>query len=178
MKTKLNHILLTLATVAVLALTGCASEQVTTDSAGLSQTNYAPNQAAMQVSATAKSLAPVVAATVPPPYGALAGLALGLLGLVGGGVAKAVADAKNKKTTSTLTAVTAGIESALPSIQEALTTTATSGVVSSGDAANLAKANAILSAVKDSIHSATVASGTAQTLDQSLAQSGIGPTAR
>lgn len=172
-----------LITVSSLAfiLVGCAGQQVSTNpTTGVTTTNYVPNVAATQLAASAQTAAPVIGAAVPQPYGAMAGLAVGLLGLLVGGIASAVAVKKNAQANlhqSTLQSVVTGIESAVPAVQQALTVTAQSGVVAPATVNSLNTANAVLSAVKGSIQSATVASGTATNLNTVLASAGVGPTA-
>lgn len=160
---------------------GCAGQTTTTNpTTGVVTTNYTPNATAVQLANGAQVTAPVIGATVPQPYGGMVALGIGLLGLLTTGIASSIAAAKNAQANlhqSTLQAVVTGIESAVPSVQQALTTTVQSGVVNTSTTTALNQANAVLSAVKGSIQSATQTSGTASNLNSVLAKTGIGPTA-
>lgn len=143
-------------------------------------TNYIGNTTVTQLASTATSLAPVITSVVPQPYGATAGLILGLLGVLGTVAASSVAAYQNalkNQHKSTLQSVLIGVENALPGVQQALSDTAASGVVPANTAQSLNAANAVLSAVKSSITSTTNATGTAQNLNTQLAAVGAGPTA-
>lgn len=189
MKTFLKYgysLLAILAITGIVAFsTGCAGEQVTattnpTTGVVTLVTNYVPNTAATQVGVVAQTTAPIIGATVPQPYGGAAALGVGLLGLLATSIASGIAAYKNAQANlhqSTLQAVVTGIESSIPDIQTALTTTATSGVVSTDTTKAINTANSVLSAVKGSITSATIANGTAINLNKTLATAGVGPTA-
>jgi hypothetical protein len=143
-------------------------------------TNYVGNTTVTQLASTATALAPVIGATVPQPYGAAAGLVVGLLGILGTVAAGSVAAYQNalkNQHKSTLQSVLIGVENALPGVQKALSDTAASGVVPANTAQSLNTASAVLSAVKSSITSTTNATGTANNLNTQLAAVGAGPTA-
>jgi hypothetical protein len=142
-------------------------------------TNYAPNPTLMQISSSAGAIGPVVTASVPG-YGAMAGLAIGLIGLLAGGIGTGVAVYKNgvaNQHLSTLQAVISGVENALPSIQQAISTTTASGVLPANIQAYALQAQQALGAVKGSITQATNATGTAPNLNAVSATVGAGPLA-
>jgi hypothetical protein len=142
-------------------------------------TNYAPNPTLMQISSSAGAIAPVVTTSVPG-YGAMAGLIIGLIGIVAGGVGSGIAVYKNgvaNKNQSTLQAVISGVENAFPAIQQALTTTTASGVLPANLQSAALQAQAALGAVKGSITQATNANGTAPNLTTVAATVGAGPLA-
>lgn len=143
-------------------------------------TNYTANGVLTQIAASAPAIGATVTTAVPV-YGGMAGLAIGLIGLLCGGIGGGIAVYKNgvaNQHMSTLQAVISGVENALPSVQQALSTTVASGVIPPGQVANaLAQANAALGAVKGSITSATNATGTAQNLTTVAATVGAGPLA-
>ena len=142
-------------------------------------TNYSANATLMQISTSAGAIAPVVTSSVPV-YGGMAGLAIGLIGLLCAGIGGGVAVYKNgvaNQHMSTLQAVISGVENALPSIQQAISTTTASGVLPANLQAMAAQASAALGAVKGSITAATNATGTAQNLTTIAATVGAGPLA-
>lgn len=143
-------------------------------------TNFVANSTVTSLASTAQSVAPIIQATVPAPYGSIVGYGLGLLGLIGTTIAGGVAASKNAQANlhqSTLQAVVTGIENALPGVQQALATPLPAGAAPASVQTSLTQSNAVLSAVKASITSTTVASGTATNLNTTLAKVGIGPTA-
>lgn len=165
---------------ALLVIAGCATKTVSTNpTTGVTSTNYQANVAAIQVASAATQAAPVIAAALPQPIGSMVGAFLGVLGLLVGGGASAIAVAQNAKANlhqSTLQAVITGVENAIPSIQGAIGTVTTAGIAPSANP-SLATANAVLGAVKQSISAATTANGTQANLNNQLASAGIGPTA-
>lgn len=163
---------------------GCAGQTISTvqnpDGTASTVTNYTPNATATQLGNGAQTAALIIGAAVPSPFGGAAALGIGLLGLITTTVAGAIAAGKKAQANlhqNTLQAVITGVENALPGIQQALTTTAASGVASANVNTSLNTANSVLSAVKASITSATFATGTHTNLNNNLAQAGVGPTA-
>jgi len=143
-------------------------------------TNYVANTTVTSLASTSQALTPVITAVVPQPFGDIAGWLVGLAGLLGTTIAGGIASYKNSQANlhqSTLTAVVTGVENALPGIQQALTTQLPAGVASAQVQTSLNQAAAVLGAVKQSITSATAASGTHANLNATLASAGIGPTA-
>ena len=142
-------------------------------------TNYAPNPYLMQIASAAPPIATVVTASVPG-YGGMAGLAIGLIGILCGGIGGGIAVYKNgvaNKHQSTLQAVISGVENAFPAIQQAISTTTASGVLPANLQSLAAQAQAALGAVKGSITQATNANGTAPNLTTVAATVGAGPLA-
>ena len=167
MKTR-NKIAIILTAVTASILIGCAVPTVTTNSAGQQVTNYVANPVTTQNGQTVPALAPLA----PAPYGAIIGAVGSLIGLSGAGIATYKNSQANLHQ-STLQAVAAGIETALPGVQTAITAAAPSIGTSAATTAQT-----VLSAVKASIASATVANGTANNLNTQLTQMGVGPSAK
>lgn len=164
---------------AAAIIVGCAMPVITKTPDGAMHTNYVANTTATQLATQVQAAAPVIGAVVPQPYGAMTALALTLAGLLGTTTAGGIAVYQNKRKNehlSTIQAIGAAIEGAVPSIQEALTVTTSSGIVSnSNDILN--QANTALTAVKEAVHSATVANNTSSNLTDVLSTVGAGPKA-